>query len=344
MLDDFNVIKQRDPHGVCDSMAQVVDDVSFDVPLQLSDHDGRALSNCVVLGDSTSLLHAECAAALIDAPSPIMFCAPEDMPSYLDEKSLVICIDSGTTPAIVDVYKAARQRGCQIVILSVGGTLHEIAKKDGVVYAEMMPVAETRRSVNLRVLRACLAVWRHVGFCDTTTQLHEVAGLRTWLTQEAEPWHFRVPVHENYAKQLALLTVGKTPIFYSGGNEQPLGRYFQQAWQQFAKNVAFASQYPAAAEGELSEWLSHPIEKPYIPVDIAHDTSLTHQKMSAVNRVLSGKRPKSIDVLLRGDSVAARILWGMTLGDSAALYVAMLNNVRPDDSGVQASFYRALRE
>jgi glucose/mannose-6-phosphate isomerase len=95
--------------------------------------------------------------------------------------------------------------------------------------------------------------------------------------------------------------------------------------------VAFWNEYPEFNHNEFIGWTSHPVDKPFAVFDLMsnfeHPRILTRFAIS--DRLLSGKRPKAIQVEMKGSSVIAQLLWGSILADFVSIYVAILNGVDP---------------
>jgi glucose-6-phosphate isomerase len=58
MLDDENVIRQRDPNGALNVTAKQFEQTLFAADVRNSDHDGREIKNLVIAGMGGSALSA----------------------------------------------------------------------------------------------------------------------------------------------------------------------------------------------------------------------------------------------------------------------------------------------
>jgi glucose/mannose-6-phosphate isomerase len=159
----------------------------------------------------------------------------------------------------------------------------------------------------------------------------EIAATADWLASETAKWTSDVSTDKNYAKQLALTAVGKTPVFYAGSLMSPVAYKWKISWNENAKNVAFWNELPEFNHNEFMGWTSHPIEKPFAVFDLVSELEHTQilKRFEVSDRLLSGRRPKSTVVSLEGDSEIAQMLWGSILADFVSIYVAILNGVDP---------------
>ena len=151
------------------------------------------------------------------------------------------------------------------------------------------------------------------------------------LGQETLQWVSGVTTDNNYAKQLALMSVGKTPVFYGGDLTSPVAYKWKTVWNTNAKNVAFWDEYPEFNHNGFIGWTSHPIEKPFAVFDLvsSFENPQILKRFTVSDRLLSGQRPKALTIELKGDSVIAQLLWGSILADFTSIYVAILNGVDP---------------
>jgi glucose/mannose-6-phosphate isomerase len=236
---------------------------------------------------------------------------------------------SGNTEETISCLSDARERGSQIAIITAGGKLIEAAEADNIAHVRLPGDLQPRMAViyNLRALVALLAHFNLASYMA----FDEIAETAEWLMEETKNWASDTTTDKNYAKQLALLAVGKTPVFYAGGLMAPVAYKWKISWNENAKNVSFWNEYPEFNHNEFIGWTSHPIEKPFAIFDLVsnfeHPQILKRFEIS--DRLLSGKRPKANVVNLKGDTPLAQMLWGSILADFVSIYVAILNGVDP---------------
>lgn len=332
MLDDRNVLKQRDPGGTLELVAGLYETLRWQPEIQSAEHDGRTTTRVIVAGMGGSALAAELIrpVALRDFDVPFEVFKGYELPHYTDASTLVFLVShSGNTEETLDCYRQARERGAQLAVITAGGKLGEQAAADNVVHALVPAGAQPRMSIFYH-LKAMLRLLDHFGIAtgSYSAQLEEASD---WLQAESVRWHQDVPVHDNYAKQLALLAVGKTPVIYGGPLTAPLAYKWKISWNENAKNLAFCNQYPEFNHNEFIGWSSHPVEKPFIVFDLRSHLERPRitERMELSDRLLSGMRPKAQVVNIPGETYWAQVVWACTLADAASCYVAVLNGVNP---------------
>ena len=332
MLDDVNVLKQRDPENALGIAAAQWEQVQYAATVDNGDHDGREVTKVVVTGMGGSALAALFAKALLEEQLTIPFEVVRgyELPTYVDDKTLVIASSySGNTEETLSALDQARGRGAQIGVLAAGGKLVEIAKADSIAHI-VMPSGMQPRMGMLANLRALVTLLVHFGVIGESLN-NELAATSEWLRGQTDQWVPAVTTDKNEAKQLALLAIGKTPVIYGGRLTGPVAYKWKISWNENAKNVAFWNELPEFNHNEFIGWSSHPVDKPFAVFDLL--SSFEHprilKRFEVSDRLLSGLRPKATPVHLQGDTALKQLLWGCILADFVSIYVAILNGVDP---------------
>lgn len=332
MLDDINVIKQRDTSDALGVTAKQFEQVDYQVVLEDAENDGRELKNIVIAGMGGSALASDIAKVLLaqSLALPLEVIKGYDLPNYVGPQTLVIVSsNSGNTEETLSCLDQALERGAQVAATATGGTLTDIAREKHVMLAPFPHNGQPRMGL-IYNLRAILTIMVDFGLVNPHI-LDDMAATREWLEHEANSWVKEMPLERNYAKQLALHAAGKTAEFVGGNLTAPIAYKWKISWNENSKNVSFCNNIPEYNHNEFMGWTSHPVEKPFIIFDIRSE--LEHpriqRRFDLTNKLLSGKRPKSHEIWLQGDSLIAQLLWGCILADFASIYLGILNGVDP---------------
>lgn len=331
MLDDQNLLSEKDPFGALEvalnqyKQAELVSEV-------INPNSDATINKVVVTGMGGSALAALLIKSWQESKLNITFEIVRDykLPNYVDDKTLIIASSySGNTEETLSCLDEALKKGANIGCVSSGGKLVEIAKNNELPYVVLPSGIQPRMGViaNLRAILAVLVSYGVVSQSD----FDEVKNLGPWLNIESKKWGRDVLTNENQAKQLALLSAGKTAIFYSSTAMGGVAYKWKISWNENAKNVAFWNVLPEFNHNEFMGWTSHPVEKPYVVFDLR--SSFDHPKITKrfeiSDRLLSGKRPKANVIELQGESVIAQMLWASIFADFVSIYLAILNGVDP---------------
>ncbi len=332
MLDDTNVIKQRDPGDALGVAANQWQQVQFAAEVVDGDHDDRSVEKVVIAGMGGSALAALLAKAWLGETLTVPFevVRDYDLPGYVDASTLVIASSySGNTEETLECLTQAQERSAQLAVLAAGGKLVERAE-EGKIARVIIPAGMQPRMAMLFNLRGLILLLANFGVVEKSL-VDEVTSAGDWLRDESRNWLPDVPIDKNPAKQLALGAVGKTPVFYGGHLTGPAAYKWKISWNENAKNVAFCGLYPEVNHNEFIGWASHPVDKPFAIFDLV--SSFEHQRIlkrfEISDRLLSGRRPKATPIQLAGDTPLRQLLWASIFADFASIYVAILNNVDP---------------
>lgn len=331
MLDDENMIIQRDPSDALGAVFKLPEQTRFEVELN-NIQPSRPITSVILAGMGGSALAADMVKTLaLDSLNiPLEVIKDYDLPSYVNEGTLVVALShSGNTEETLSCYDQAKEKGCVIASMSTGGQLLERAQSDGTTYAVVPSGAQPRMSTVYH-LRVLLSILQHYEIIDGKLS-DEVASSADWLSDRIKEWAPGVPVEHNYAKQIAVHSAGKTGLFYGGRVTGAMAFKWKISWNESAKNVAFWGQYPEFSHNEFMGWTSHPAEKPFAVIDLrsSFDRPRIIERMELTDRMLSGMRPKSKPIDLVGDNLVRQYLWGLALADMSSIYLAILNNVDP---------------
>ncbi len=332
MLDDTNILKQRDPHGALTVASEQWQQVQFPAEVHDGDHDGRSLKRVVFTGMGGSALAAQLVKDWLGPQLKIPFeiVKSYDLPGYVDSETLVIASSySGNTEETLSCLKQARDRDAQVAAIASGGHLLEVAKHQTIAHVKLPAGVQPRMAVlyNLRATVSLLANFEIISRSVFT----DIANVADFLRTASAEWDSAVPTAKNMAKQLAVLAAGKTPVIYGGPLTGALAYKWKISWNENAKNVAFCTQYPEFNHNEFIGWASHPIEKPFVIFDLisSHEHPQVLRRFAISDRLLSGKRPKAHVIDLQGKTLLEQLLWGAILADYVSIYVAILNGVDP---------------
>ncbi len=332
MLDDLNVLAQRDPNGALAVAASQWQQAEYEVAINDETHDGRPLENVVIAGMGGSALAALLVKDWLGSQLKVPFeiVRTYDLPGYVNDRTLVIASSySGNTEETLSGLQQARDRSAQVGIIASGGKLVDIAGDQSIAHV-VLPSGVQPRMAMLYNLRGLVALLVHFGVLPVTA-LDEIAAAASWLREETAKWLPEISTDKNEAKQLALLAVGKTPVIYGGPQTSSLAYKWKISWNENAKNVAFWNQYPEFNHNEFIGWTSHPVDKPFAVFDLISplDHPQVLKRFEISDRLLSGQRPKAQIVKLQGETILQQLLWGCILADFISIYVAILNGVDP---------------
>lgn len=344
MLDDLKYIHERDANdalGIVSKQSKQLTD-----KYELSGNTNfENISNIVYAGMGGSALAALLIQTWPKVAVPFEVVRDYDLPAYVNNSTLVIAASySGNTEETMSVLGQAKERGAQIAVITGGGKLLEAAKENNYLLGVLPKVVQPRYAV-LSNYRIILEVLQVTGVIEDDFQT-EIEQATSFLDSEIEKWQPTIPTPQNPAKQLALESIGKSIVVYGGPKLFPAAYKWKIGFNENAKQVAWAGQYPEFNHNEFLGWSKQPIDKPYTVIDLR--SSLEHERVQkrfeVSERLLSGMRPSPEIVLVQGDTVLKQLLWSLAFGDFVTIYTGIANGLNPAPVDLVEKFKIALND
>lgn len=329
MLDKADFIARYDRHGTLEATMAQVDRLMQPVAISGDATGRKPIRSIVCSAMGGSALPAEFMRGwLFDRlPCPIEIVRGYELPAYVDETSLVVCGSySGSTEETVAAFRQAIKQRAQIVVISGGGKLLEMAKAEDVAFIELPPG-----------LFSGQAIWAGIGAWATVLEQLKLADnlvfaldeAAKWMKAEVTSWAAEKTTEGNIAKQLAVALVAHPVVVYAG----PILRYAAKRWKiainEFGKNIAFAGEFPEINHNEMSGW-KLPVSSGMKVVELrsSMDGERMRQRIEITNRLLSSAFAP-IEVTAEGQDKLRQMMWTSLLGEMTGVYLGILNQVDP---------------
>ncbi|HYM20769.1 MAG TPA: bifunctional phosphoglucose/phosphomannose isomerase [Candidatus Kapabacteria bacterium] len=254
------------------------------------------------------------------------------LPAFVGERTLVIVSSySGTTEETLAMYEAARARGAQIVCLSTGGTLKELAAKNGNPFIEL-PTGYQPRAALAHSFVPVLMILEHVGLC--APQRAHIKEAAEMLNKYTANYGTNNLSNTNDAISLANLLASKIPVVYSDCELlDTVNLRWRGQIQENAKHVAFGNLLPEMNHNEINGW-AHPAgrQSEFIVIFLRSpedEHPRVAERFDILREVLASKKVAIEERCAAGGSPLARMFSLIALGDWTSYYVALLESEDP---------------
>lgn len=329
MLDDLKFIHEKDAQdalGIAEKQWQQLEH-TFSINWKPT----ASITNVVLAGMGGSALAGLLSKTWPGYGVPFEIVKDYEIPAYVSPNTLFIASSySGNTEETLAAISAAEVAKAQIVVMSSGGALEELAKSKGYPFELLPKVGQPRFGV-LFALKAYVGIMEQAGLVSkklVDVELHEAS---VFLKDAIKIWKPDVATKDNPAKKLALELMGKSVVVYAGPKLFPAAYKWKISFNENAKNVAWCNQLPEFNHNEFLGWTSHPVDKPYGVIDLR--SNLEHpqvqKRFEVSDRLLSGQRPAAHVVEAKGETILQQLLWAVVFGDFVSLYLALLNGLNP---------------
>lgn len=328
MLDDLKLIHDRDKEDALGVVEKQWQQLQYDYNVTLPNLSN--IKNIVLAGMGGSALPAVFLKSWPGLKVPLEIVRDYAVPDYVGSETLFISSSySGNTEETLSALGEAEAKQAQVVVISAGGKLADIAKtKHYPLY--LIPGGIQPRMCSFFFLAAMIQIFEPLGLVPEGS-LNELKQTGDWLKDQTSPWLATISTDQNPAKKLALELIGKSVVVYAGPKLYPAANKFKICLNENAKNVAWANFYPEFNHNEFIGWTSHPVDKPYAVVEIRSnlENPRIQKRFEISEQLLSGKRPEPEVIIPEGDTLIKQLLFSSNFSDYVSLYVAILNGLNP---------------
>lgn len=303
------------------------------------------IENVVVLGMGGSGIGGDIVAAVAGPfmSVPVTVVKGYEAPSFVGPGTLCFAVSySGNTEETLEAAQAAVESGAQLVVLSTGGALAELAASIGAPHLVLPDIPMPRAGVGA-VSIPTLVVLEQVGLfpggrqyiADAVAQLHR---RRDKLIQDGNP-----------AQHLAR-EIGRTiPIAYGGDALGATAAYrFKCQVNENAKAPAFSAEVPEMCHNEICGWGQHGdvTRQTMTVVRFRHDFEhpQVSRRFELTYDILDEVVHAVLDVQAEGEGALAQLFDLIIQGDFVSLHMAVEAQVDPGPIPVLVALKEALAE
>ena len=231
-----------------------------------------------------------------------------NLPKWAGENCSVICVSySGNTAETLSAAKDALELGCNLEVITTGGKLMELAKKNNLHITNIEKGHQPRAALPL-LLKALIC---RIGLPNLEEQINEVGSLSLPLDK---------------AKNIASSLEGTIPCIYSSNLMNPVAYRWRCQIEENAKQLAFNHQIPEMNHNEIVGWTLPNNQMSVILIRDNNENAQIKNRFEATKNV-AWDNVKIVECTAKGKTPLARIMSMVILGDLVSLELAKLNNV-----------------
>jgi glucose/mannose-6-phosphate isomerase len=299
----------------------------------LTQADGQGINNIIFCGMGGSALAGNIAKNWLfnRLNVPLEVVRGSSLPGYVDEHSLVIISSySGDTAETLEAYEQASKNNVQIIVLTRGGELKERAKADNRIILDLPDCSQPRFALfaSLRALACTLANMGLITNIDVERELEDTADFLDTQEMMLSP----DIDSSNIAKDLAILLAGKQVIVYASPQLASAAYVWKISINENAKQLAWYNTYSELDHNELEGWM-FPEQKNIIGLALNSKFETEHmQKRIEITTKLIGQKDVKFETpQIVGSTQIQELLFACLLGNYCAAYIAVENNIDPEE-------------
>ncbi len=334
-LDNLEFIKKIDSSGMLATVRETPElfQNAYDIFTKVSIPKLKKVKDVVVVGMGGSAIAGDIAANLLfeNASVPFFVNRGNKLPAYVNKGSLVIVISySGNTEETLAAVKEAGKRSAQVVCITSGGEVEDIAKtKKYPVY--VVPAGYQPRAALPYLLVALLKILEEIGlFVNLEKELNRAIILLKKLRVEYDS---SGALRSNPVKQLAAKLLNKTPIiFASRTTSQAAGLRLKTQLNENSKVPALFNLFPELDHNEIVGLAGLKRgEHNYCLLILRDekDTERLKKRIEITKSLIVSQVGGANEINAQGKTILERVLSLIFFADYLSVYLAVLRGVDP---------------
>jgi glucose/mannose-6-phosphate isomerase len=300
---------------------QLEEAIGIATSLKLSDPPHQ-VTHVHVAGLGGSGIGADFASSFVSQSClvPITVSKGYNIPACVGKHTLAIASSySGNTEETINSYNQMKKAGAEIVVVSSGGKLAEMAKEDG---NEWVPVPGNWPSP-----RACLGysiVLQLAVLCEkgliSREYLKRFEETATKLREQKDEIITK-------AKNIASFLPGKTPVIYATRYLAPVALRFRQQINENAKSLCWHHIIPEMNHNELVGWRDERPDLAVIALRSNYDLQRNAVRFDINKEIISKLAGSWIEIYGKGDNQVEQAMYLVHLTDYVSYYLAEARNM-----------------
>jgi len=295
-----------------------------------SDYD--QINKVVVMGMGGSAIGGEVVSNLLMAESsvPVWVARDFDLPHFVDDRTLVIAISySGNTEETLNAFQQLIKTPAKKLVLTAGGQLAELAKKENVFFSIIDYPAPPRATFPY-MFASLVGIFNKLGLLPEKSS--DMMQAISSLNQMVDEMDITVPRTSNRAKMLAEKLHDNVIVTYGAGVLTGVARRWKTQFNENSKNWAFFEVFPELIHNAIVGYSFPSQAKKKLFTVLLRVPSL-HPRIKvqydAVIKILEENEVSYEVIDGVGENTLAQVLGLILLGDFTSYYLAILNRVDP---------------
>lgn len=251
-----------------------------------------------------------------ECPYPIVTSKGYSIPAFVDERTLLIaCSYSGNTEETLESLEEARERAAQVVCVSSGGKLSQLASEHGWPLISLPSGFPPRAAFGFSLIQL-FKVASTYGLIRDGWQVFIERSIEALLRDQE-----RI---SNAARQLAESVQHRLPVLYSADWLEGVTVRWRQQINENSKMLCWHHVYPEMNHNELVGWRAenHDLAVIFLMSNFDHDRIV--RRMELTETVFRTYTPHVHHVTAKGDTRIEQALYLIHIGDWMSVHLAEL--------------------
>lgn len=252
---------------------------------------------------------------------PILINKDYFLPAFVNENSLLIVSSySGNTEETVQAMEQAMSKNAQIVCITSGGKILELAKQNLIEFIEIPGGQPPRSCIGFSLVQLIKVLIQKK--LAPSNLLKEVEHSRQLLIDSNNQII-------NEAKAIANDLTGKLAVIYSLGGSEGVCVRFRQQVNENSKQLCWHHVFPEMNHNELVGWTEKNENLVVVTFHTSFDFSRTKKRYEVCKPVFEKYCKKVIDIEAKGATKLEQFFYLINIGDYISCYIAENKNIDP---------------
>ena len=241
-----------------------------------------------------------------------------DLPEYANSKTLLwVSSYSGNTEETIEAFRKGNRKGCQIIAITSGGKLAELARKLNKTLIKMPSGIQPRLAYGYSFF-PILKILQNSGLIENKDI--EIKKLVEVLGKD---------IYKKKAEELSKKLEGKIPVIYSSERLYAVAYKWKINFNENSKIPAFCNYFPELNHNEMMGYTKLNGNYYILIIKDDYDDRRIKKRMEATKKIIQSCGTPVLELELTGTSDLMKIFSTIYLGDWTSYFLALRNKVDP---------------
>jgi glucose/mannose-6-phosphate isomerase len=296
--------------------------------------DKKDINKIVVCGMGGSGIPGDILVAYMRKKSmtPVFVNKHYTLPDFADKKTLVFTISySGNTEETIEVFREALRKGCQVVAITSGGKIKELASLHKKPLVQVPKNKQPRAMVGY-LFFSMLRMLVNYGIIKDLKK--EVEGLSHFLKESDL---------QSKAKELGENLIDRVPLIYSSEDFYPVAMRFKTQINENAKVHAFWNTFSEMNHNEIVGYTKTHAKYHMVIFGSDADHPRVKKRYDICKKLVRSKGIPVTQMNYTGQSLLKQMFTAINMGDWTSYYMALYNKVDPSPVDIIENLKKELK-
>ncbi|MCB0283605.1 MAG: bifunctional phosphoglucose/phosphomannose isomerase [Calditrichaeota bacterium] len=309
-----------------DDAEEIVKSANFDL-------QDKRIKNILYLGMGASAIAGDLLNDVLfsELKVPLSVIRGYSVPAYCNENTLIIASSySGNTEETISAVNSAQDSGAQLIVLTSGGKLGELAEEQKLPYLKIPKGYPPRQALGYKFF-SLYHIMGRAGLFSAYQQ--DTSELKHFIKNEISKHDSTKHDGHILAQELAKTIHHKIPVIYSSAPHlNTVSKRWQNQLHENSKSLAFSNVLPEMNHNEIVGWeMETELRSSMVAIFLENENvhRRIKERIELSKSIIKEHGAEVVDIYSSGGSNLEKVFSLIILGDWVSYYLAMLNRKDP---------------